>query len=126
MQSAIALARQALGATSPNPAGGAVIVKDGRVIGEGFTLPGGAACLASTAITPNQAFRLGRHAYGLQFHLEVGRDQMLEWVGTPAAARALAAPGAPSREQLLAGAEANEKRHAWLCSSVLNRLFNIL
>ncbi len=41
MQKAIALARQALGATSPNPAVGAVIVKDGLVIGQGFTLPPG-------------------------------------------------------------------------------------
>jgi len=41
MQQAIALARQALGTTSPNPSVGAVIVKDGAVIGEGFTLPPG-------------------------------------------------------------------------------------
>lgn len=41
MQRSIALARQALGTTSPNPAVGAVIVKDGRIIGEGFTLPPG-------------------------------------------------------------------------------------
>ena len=41
MQRAIALARRALGTTSPNPAVGAVIVKDGVVIGEGFTLPPG-------------------------------------------------------------------------------------
>lgn len=41
MQRAIALARQALGATSPNPAVGAVIVKDGAIVGEGFTLPPG-------------------------------------------------------------------------------------
>lgn len=41
MQRAIALARQALGTTSPNPAVGAVVVKDGRIIGEGFTLPPG-------------------------------------------------------------------------------------
>ncbi len=41
MQRAIALARQALGTTSPNPSVGAVIVKDGVVIGEGFTLPPG-------------------------------------------------------------------------------------
>lgn len=39
MQRAITLARHALGTTSPNPAGGAVIVKDGTVVGEGFTLP---------------------------------------------------------------------------------------
>lgn len=41
MQCAIALAQQALGTTSPNPAVGAVVVKDGAIIGEGFTLPPG-------------------------------------------------------------------------------------
>ena len=41
MQQAICLARQAVGTTSPNPAVGAVIVKDGTVIGEGHTLPPG-------------------------------------------------------------------------------------
>ncbi len=41
MQRAIKLARQALGSTSPNPAVGAVVVKNGKVVGEGFTLPPG-------------------------------------------------------------------------------------
>lgn len=41
MQHAITLAKQALGTTSPNPAVGAVVVKDGAIIGEGFTLPPG-------------------------------------------------------------------------------------
>lgn len=38
MERALELARQGLGATSPNPMVGAVLVKDGRVIGEGFHL----------------------------------------------------------------------------------------
>lgn len=41
MQRAICLARQALGSTSPNPAVGAVVVRDGAIVGEGFTLPPG-------------------------------------------------------------------------------------
>ena len=41
MKRALSLARQALGTTSPNPAVGAVIVKDDVVLGEGFTLPPG-------------------------------------------------------------------------------------
>ncbi len=41
MQMALDLARQALGRTSPNPMVGAVLVKDGRVIGQGYhTRPG--------------------------------------------------------------------------------------
>ncbi len=36
MEEALALARQGLGRTSPNPAVGAVVVRDGEVIGRGF------------------------------------------------------------------------------------------
>ncbi|TEU13052.1 MAG: riboflavin biosynthesis protein RibD, partial [Anaerolineales bacterium] len=39
MQRALELAREALGTTSPNPTVGAVIVKDGGIVGEGFTQP---------------------------------------------------------------------------------------
>ncbi len=41
MHRALELARQALGSTSPNPAVGAVIVQDDRIVGEGFTQPAG-------------------------------------------------------------------------------------
>ncbi|MBI4294813.1 MAG: bifunctional diaminohydroxyphosphoribosylaminopyrimidine deaminase/5-amino-6-(5-phosphoribosylamino)uracil reductase RibD [Chloroflexi bacterium] len=43
MKQAISLARQSLGQVSPNPAVGAVIVKDGVVIGQGRTQPPGQA-----------------------------------------------------------------------------------
>ena len=43
MTRAIELARSALGSTSPNPAVGAVIVRDGVIVGEGHTLPVGQA-----------------------------------------------------------------------------------
>ena len=36
MDEAVGLARQGLGRTSPNPAVGAVIVKDGEIVGRGF------------------------------------------------------------------------------------------
>jgi diaminohydroxyphosphoribosylaminopyrimidine deaminase/5-amino-6-(5-phosphoribosylamino)uracil reductase len=41
MQRALILAGQALGRVSPNPAVGAVLVRDGQVVGEGFTRPPG-------------------------------------------------------------------------------------
>ncbi len=41
MNAALALARRGLGRTWPNPAVGCVIVKDGRVVGRGWTQPGG-------------------------------------------------------------------------------------
>ncbi len=41
MARAIALARRAVGRVSPNPPVGAVVVRDGAVVGEGFTQPPG-------------------------------------------------------------------------------------
>jgi diaminohydroxyphosphoribosylaminopyrimidine deaminase/5-amino-6-(5-phosphoribosylamino)uracil reductase len=41
MKAALALARRGLGGTWPNPAVGCVIVKEGRVVGRGWTQPGG-------------------------------------------------------------------------------------
>ena len=41
MRRALELAQHALGTTSPNPAVGAVVVRDGQVVGEGFTQPAG-------------------------------------------------------------------------------------
>ncbi len=41
MAAALNLARRGLGAVAPNPAVGALIVKDGAVIGRGVTAPGG-------------------------------------------------------------------------------------
>jgi GMP synthase (glutamine-hydrolysing) len=38
--------------------------------GDTFNLPPGAVRLASSSLVQNQAFRWGRRAYGLQFHLE--------------------------------------------------------
>lgn len=44
-----------------------------------FTLPAGATHLAHNAIAANQAFRLGRAAYGTQFHFEVDRSVAEHW-----------------------------------------------
>ncbi len=41
MRLALALARRGLGRVAPNPAVGCVIVKDGRLLGRGWTRPGG-------------------------------------------------------------------------------------
>jgi GMP synthase (glutamine-hydrolysing) len=48
--------------------------------GDGFDLPSGALCLASSAHYENQAFRLGRNVYGLQFHLEVTPRMIQRWI----------------------------------------------
>jgi diaminohydroxyphosphoribosylaminopyrimidine deaminase/5-amino-6-(5-phosphoribosylamino)uracil reductase len=43
MKRALELAREAVGLSSPNPPVGAVVVRDGRIVGEGHTLPPGQA-----------------------------------------------------------------------------------
>jgi GMP synthase (glutamine-hydrolysing) len=42
--------------------------------GDAFTLPRGAVPLASTTLTPVQAFRSGARAFGVQFHLETDEE----------------------------------------------------
>jgi GMP synthase (glutamine-hydrolysing) len=58
--------------------------------GDTFSLPPGAVLLASSPAYPNQAFRWGRRAYGVQFHLEVSREMAAEWADVPSYADALA------------------------------------
>lgn len=41
-----------------------------------FDLPVGAVGMASSELTPNQAFRYGRHTYALQFHFEVSEEKV--------------------------------------------------
>jgi GMP synthase (glutamine-hydrolysing) len=42
-------------------------------------LPDGATLLASNPFYANQAFRVGRHVYGLQFHIETTPEIVHEW-----------------------------------------------
>lgn len=44
-----------------------------------FTLPDGAVHLATNAATCHQAFRIGRAAYGFQFHFEADRALVRQW-----------------------------------------------
>jgi GMP synthase (glutamine-hydrolysing) len=48
--------------------------------GDGFDLPTGAFRLASSVYYENQAFRIGRNIYGLQFHLEMTRRMIERWI----------------------------------------------
>ena len=48
--------------------------------GDTFDLPDGAVRLASTALTPNQAFAVGGHALELQFRVEVGGAAIEPWL----------------------------------------------
>ncbi len=51
--------------------------------GDTFDLPAGAVQLARSSQCENQAFRVGRAAYGLQFHLEVTPEIVNDWLGEP-------------------------------------------
>ncbi len=44
-----------------------------------FTLPPGAVHLATSAMTPLQAFRIGRAVYGIQFHFEADTALVASW-----------------------------------------------
>jgi GMP synthase-like glutamine amidotransferase len=44
-----------------------------------FALPEGAVRLAESAVTRNQAFRVGRAGYGIQFHFEADRTLVAHW-----------------------------------------------
>lgn len=46
-----------------------------------FTLPPDVAHLASSAVAANQAFRVGRAGYAVQFHFEADRRLVREWNG---------------------------------------------
>jgi GMP synthase (glutamine-hydrolysing) len=52
--------------------------------GDTFDLPDGATLLASSPAYPNQAFRVGQTAYGVQFHVEVTEQMAREWAKVPA------------------------------------------
>jgi GMP synthase (glutamine-hydrolysing) len=68
---------------------------------EGFSLPSGATLLAGADAYPNQAFRYGKKAYGIQFHAELTRAMMHSWVVR--GAQRFELPGAQNGHEHLAG-----------------------
>jgi GMP synthase-like glutamine amidotransferase len=65
-----------------------------------FDLPPGATLLATSPEYTNQAFRVGRVAYGVQFHVEVDAPMADEWARVPAyvaSADAVLGPGGLDR-----------------------------
>ncbi|EKX56123.1 GMP synthase [Rhodobacter sp. AKP1] len=69
-------------------------------------LPDGAAVLAMNPACPTQAIRWGRHAYGLQFHVEITPATVADWQAIPEYAaslrRALGEAGAAALGERLA------------------------
>ena len=62
-----------------------------------FTLPERATRLATNGVAENQAFRIGRAAYGVQFHFEADRALVREWNASFASVIAERHPDWPGR-----------------------------
>ncbi|WP_446830157.1 type 1 glutamine amidotransferase [Candidatus Foliamicus sp.] len=82
--------------------------------GDTFDLPRGAALLASSPDCVNQAFRYGEAAYAIQFHLEILRPMIEEWVQRDAARGWLAEDGRISASRILADTRAYMDRSMML------------
>ncbi|WP_255375477.1 type 1 glutamine amidotransferase [Saccharomonospora sp. CUA-673] len=63
-------------------------------------LPPEATLLASSPKYPNQAFRIGRYAYGLQFHIETTPEIVNDWVARSPDVAAAADDGAFDPDRL--------------------------
>jgi GMP synthase-like glutamine amidotransferase len=72
--------------------------------GDTFERPDGAHHLARSARYPNQAFRVGRAAWGLQFHLEVTPAAVEAFLGAFGADAAAAPGGAAAVRRTTSGA----------------------
>jgi GMP synthase (glutamine-hydrolysing) len=80
---------------------------------EGFSLPSGASLLATAERYPNQAFRYGDNAWGIQFHAELTRVMMQRWVVR--GAHRFVLPGAQLGREHLEGRMLWDARlQAWL------------
>jgi len=86
MRAALALARRGLGTVWPNPAVGCVIVNDGRVVGRGWTQPGGRPHGETEALR-----RAGEAARGAIAHVSL--EPCCHWGKTPPCVDALITAG---------------------------------
>jgi diaminohydroxyphosphoribosylaminopyrimidine deaminase / 5-amino-6-(5-phosphoribosylamino)uracil reductase len=86
MRAALGLARRGLGQVWPNPAVGCVIVKDGRIVGRGWTQKGGRPHAESEALA-----RAGRAAKGATAYVSL--EPCSHHGRTPPCAEALIAAG---------------------------------
>jgi diaminohydroxyphosphoribosylaminopyrimidine deaminase/5-amino-6-(5-phosphoribosylamino)uracil reductase len=86
MRAALALARRGLGTVWPNPAVGCVIVKQGRVVGRGWTQPGGRPHGETEALR-----RAGQAARGAAAYVSL--EPCCHWGRTPPCVDALITAG---------------------------------
>src|SRR5438067_1126386 len=81
MRAALGLARRGVGNVWPNPAVGCVIVRDGRIVGRGWTQPGGRPHAETEALA-----RTGEAARGATAYVTL--EPCSHWGETPAFAGA--------------------------------------
>ena len=86
MRAALSLARRGLGSVWPNPAVGCVIIKDGRVVGRGWTQSGGRPHGETEALR-----RAGEAARGAAAYVSL--EPCCHWGRTPPCVDALVAAG---------------------------------
>ncbi|MFQ3623345.1 MAG: bifunctional diaminohydroxyphosphoribosylaminopyrimidine deaminase/5-amino-6-(5-phosphoribosylamino)uracil reductase RibD, partial [Acetobacteraceae bacterium] len=86
MRAALALARRGLGSVAPNPAVGCILVREGRVVGRGWTQPGGRPHAETEALRRAGAEARGATAY-------VTLEPCCHWGRTPPCTDALIAAG---------------------------------
>jgi GMP synthase (glutamine-hydrolysing) len=84
--------------------------------GDTFDLPAGAVRLASTAVFENQAFSVGRHALGLQFHAEAAGRPLEAWfVGHACEIAATSGLGVPQLRADTLRSSPGLERHGRAC-----------
>jgi GMP synthase-like glutamine amidotransferase len=93
--------------------------------GDTFDLPPGATLLASTLACPNQMFRFGQRAFGLQFHIEVTAQEVPRWVREDEAF-VVAANGAAGPERILADTVRYMPRHRRIGDRMIQNLLSVL
>jgi GMP synthase (glutamine-hydrolysing) len=89
--------------------------------GDRILLPASATLLGSTALCPEQMYRIDHHAHGLQFHVEVTAEALERWLAEDGAyvAEALGPDGADRLRQ-------DQRRWGAACERQGRRLINNL
>ena len=90
--------------------------------GDVFDLPEGAVSLASSPMTPHQAFRWGSRAWGLLFHVEADPPLVRRWLKEPTMKAEAAALDPYLPERIEAEAPHYERRLVHLQEAVLDAL----
>ena len=114
MRDALRLARKGLGATSPNPTVGAVLVKGGQVIGRGRTAPAGGPHAEIAAL--RDAAQRGRSAKGATLYVTL--EPCCTHGRTPPCTEAIIAAGIRC---VVAGATDPNPKHAGRGFTILRR-----